>query len=67
MQERYGAQAPETGGGVAHAEDVTVGGLGERVPGGADAHPRAANGARIVHEWDVTLPSGMQVLCTLGE
>ena len=62
MQERYGTQALETEGGVPQAEDVMVGGLSEPVPGGADARLGAANGSRIVHEWDVPLVTGMRVM-----
>ena len=54
-------------GGVPQAEDVMVGGLSEPVPGGADARLGAANGSRIVHEWDVPLVTGMRVMCMLGE
>ena len=67
MQERYGAQASETEGGVPPAEDVTVRGLGEPVPGGADSRLGAANGTRIIHEWGMPLVTGMRVTCTLGE
>ena len=67
MQERYGAQASESEGGVPQAEDVTVRGAGEPVPGGADGRLGTANGWRFLHEWDMPLETGMRMTCTLGE
>ena len=67
MQARYGAQALETEGGVPQADDLMVGGVGAPLAIGADARLGAANGSRVVHQWDVALVSGMRVLFMLGE
>ena len=57
----------ETEGGVPQADNMMVGGVGEPLAIGADACLGTANGSCIVHEWDVTLDTGMCVLCMLGE